>query len=383
MSIPNITAQEEPPPSSSNDSSPESSASDSLLLQLRSETGQQAPTTPSPSSDHSLRTTPASCRLQKQTFPTRGGGRRFSYQFESVVFDNGHRMMTSSSSSNYNRSSRGSDASNIFSPNHTRRTISTSDTVTSMGSRRVSQDTLSGEPPIYSSRAASLQDILSVLPLQRTALDQDDRRSEGRISRQSFGQVWTKFHWDKVKTMEESASRSKRCSKLSSGFAPLMIFGGLVFVCIGVSALTNQSKDKERLKSLSYAPLTFGIIMLTIGIVLVVCWITCRKRSQWMDKKVLHGSLHDITAKDDELIEVLLRKVNGGQVVNGVPPHIERTSIAAVIDDGRHRQPPPNSNNSSANNNFSLSTTAAGIPSCCTVCGSPTKSSSSLAASKR
>ena len=153
-----------------------------------------------------------------------------------------------------------------------------------------------------------------------------------------------------------------------------------MFVCIGVSALTNQSEDKERLKSLSYAPMTFGIIMLAIGVILVVCWITCRKRSQWMDKKVLHGSLDNMTAKDDELIQILLKKINGGQFAAGGPVHIERTSIAAVVDDGRDRQPKPNFSggaNSTANNNTLLQGNLAGsiqsMPKCCSVCGSPTQ----------
>jgi len=30
-----------------------------------------------------------------------------------------------------------------------------------------------------------------------------------------------------------------------------MVFGGLVFVCIGISARTNTGKDSERLKNLS------------------------------------------------------------------------------------------------------------------------------------
>lgn len=86
-----------------------------------------------------------------------------------------------------------------------------------------------------------------------------------------------------------------------------------------------------------------------------------------MDKKVLHGSLQDLAAKEDDLIQILLNKVHGGQDLTSTEdaPHIERTSIAAVIDD-THQQQRNMTSQLSGNTSSNNSTSSSAV---CAVCG--------------
>jgi len=106
---------------------------------------------------------------------------------------------------------------------------------------------------------------------------------------------------------EDESDRARRCSKLSSGFAPLMIFGGLVFVCIGISANTNTGKDQERLKKLSTAPMVMGAFMLGLGLILVVTWFGCRAKARQLERKMLHGSRRG--SAEENLVEAVLAKL--------------------------------------------------------------------------
>ena len=102
-----------------NECSPLSNSSSSQLLP-----GSPGATVTPVSSSACVNNTPATspgtssstCRLQKQVLQTKQPGnkdRRFSYSYESVLFDNGQRA-----------AKRESDASQMFSPGHTRRNLS-------------------------------------------------------------------------------------------------------------------------------------------------------------------------------------------------------------------------------------------------------------------
>lgn len=127
-------------------------------------------------------------------------------------------------------------------------------------------------------------------------------------TRRSFGREWTRSHWEKVRDLELESERARRCSKLSSGFAPLMVFGGLVFICIGVSAATNNGADKERLKSLSAAPMAMGIFMLILGLFLIGTWFGCRGRAKGLEQRLLHGSRR--SSIDESVVQNLLSKIS-------------------------------------------------------------------------
>jgi len=174
------------------------------------------------------------------------------------------------------------------------------------------------------STASSLNEIMASLPLRRDSisLPQEIISSSSDVTsmpkmnkssiRHSVGQEWTKNHWNKIKQLEQSSSQARRCSKLSSGFAPLMIFGGLVFVCIGVSANFNsQSKDRVKLQKLSVAPLVMGSFMLMLGTILLCTWFGCRSRARAIDQKVLHGSNEYLNAKDESLLHAIFTKLYG------------------------------------------------------------------------
>ena len=89
-----------------------------------------------------------------------------------------------------------------------------------------------------------------------------------------------------------------------------MIFGGLVFVCIGVSANFNsQSKDHEKLQRLSVAPLAMGSFMLMLGTILMCTWFGCRTRARAIDQKVLHGSREFLN--EENLLQTLFAKIYG------------------------------------------------------------------------
>jgi len=170
--------------------------------------------------------------------------------------------------------------------------------------------------------SASLNDILQSLPLRTTSPTEYrhyDVTDVGRkrSARNSFGKEWTKKHWDKIKQLEESSSQARRCSKLSSGFAPLMIFGGLVFVCIGVSANFNSTtEDSEKLRQLAVAPLVMGSFMLALGTVLLCSWFGCKWRAAKIDRQVLHGSRDRIYRNhhdnhDANLLSAIFSKLYG------------------------------------------------------------------------
>jgi len=164
--------------------------------------------------------------------------------------------------------------------------------------------------------SSSLNDILQSLPLRSTSPNYDvTEGGKRRSARNSFGKEWTKNHWDKIKQLEESSSQARRCSKLSSGFAPLMIFGGLVFVCIGVSANFNSTtEDSEKLRQLAVAPLVMGSFMLTLGTILLCTWFGCKWRAAKIDRQVLHGSRDRIYHQDNHdanLLSAIFSKLYG------------------------------------------------------------------------
>ena len=104
-----------------------------------------------------------------------------------------------------------------------------------------------------------------------------------------------------------------------------MVFGGLVFVCIGISASTNTGKDRERLRNLSGAPLAMGVFMIVLGTFLIFTWFACRARAHKLDKKLLHGSpRHSSTLHENLMLSV----------VNKFYSQIERTGLI------REGQPP-------------------------------------------
>ena len=87
-----------------------------------------------------------------------------------------------------------------------------------------------------------------------------------------------------------------------------MVFGGLVFVCIGVSARTNTGKDSERLKNLSAAPLAMGIFMIAFGTALVITWFACRSRSHKINQRLLHGSRLNLSLPQENLMQTVMGK---------------------------------------------------------------------------
>nr|XP_039273890.1 uncharacterized protein LOC120347850 [Styela clava] len=126
-------------------------------------------------------------------------------------------------------------------------------------------------------------------------------------TRRSFGREWTRSHWEKVRDLEQESERARRCSKLSSGFAPLMVFGGLVFICIGVSATTNNGKDREKLQQLSAAPMAMGVFMLALGIFLIGSWFGCRGRAKGLEQQLLHGSRRN--SLDENVVQSFISKL--------------------------------------------------------------------------
>ena len=106
-----------------------------------------------------------------------------------------------------------------------------------------------------------------------------------------------------------------------------MVFGGLVFVCIGISASTNTGKDKERLKELSAAPLAMGVFMIMLGASLILTWFGCRSRARRLDQKLLHGSHGNLSSSRDNLMQTVVTKFYN---------QIERAGISRV---GRPQTP--------------------------------------------
>nr|XP_002120998.1 uncharacterized protein LOC100182279 isoform X2 [Ciona intestinalis] len=190
----------------------------------------------------------------------------------------------------------------------------------------------------YVSRSSSISDVVASLPLRQTSLA-DEALNAPRISRsstrRSIGREWTRHHWDKVKDLEQESDRARRCSKLSSGFAPLMVFGGLVFVCIGVSAKTNTGKDRVRLQELSTTPLAMGVFMLGLGLFLICTWFGCRRRARQLELKVLHGSRRNSANNDDNVVQSVLAKLyhqaTGGTFSRNRP---ETPTLPGVTLDG-------------------------------------------------
>ena len=88
-----------------------------------------------------------------------------------------------------------------------------------------------------------------------------------------------------------------------------MVFGGLVFICIGISASTNTGKDKERLKNLSAAPIAMGVFMIMLGVGLILTWFACRSRAQQLDNKLLHGSRRNSAESQDNVMQTMLTKL--------------------------------------------------------------------------
>uniref|UniRef100_H2ZIA4 Uncharacterized protein n=1 Tax=Ciona savignyi TaxID=51511 RepID=H2ZIA4_CIOSA len=189
----------------------------------------------------------------------------------------------------------------------------------------------------YISRSSSLSDVLTTLPLRQPSLA-DEAINAPRISRtstrRSIGREWTRHHWDKVKDLEQESDRARRCSKLSSGFAPLMVFGGLVFVCIGVSAKTNTGKDRARLQQLSTTPLAMGVFMLALGVFLICSWFGCRRRARQLDQKVLHGSRRNSREHDNIIQTMLLKLQHHTGVGNLFPERPITPTLPGVTLDG-------------------------------------------------
>lgn len=94
-----------------------------------------------------------------------------------------------------------------------------------------------------------------------------------------------------------------------------MVFGGLVFICIGVSAATNNGADKERLKSLSAAPMAMGIFMLILGLFLIGTWFGCKGRAKGLEQRLLHGSRR--SSLDESVVRNLISKLSA--TVGGNP----------------------------------------------------------------
>ena len=113
------------------------------------------------------------------------------------------------------------------------------------------------------------------------------------------------FFQKNVLLLEDTSERSQRCAKISSGFAPIMMFGGLVFICIGISASTNTGKDKEKLKNLSFGPLTVGVFMILLAMFLILMWLCCRSRARVIDHKLLHGSQRSSTETRQKFFRTL------------------------------------------------------------------------------
>ncbi|CAK8696934.1 unnamed protein product [Clavelina lepadiformis] len=211
----------------------------------------------------------------------------------------------------------------------------------------------------YISRTSSIRSDITVIPLNQSPLAGNATRISRSSTRRSIGQEWTRHHWHKIKDLEEDSERARRCSKLSSGFAPLMIFGGLVFVCIGISAYTNTGKDKERLKQLSTAPLVMGIFMLVLGAVLISSWFGCRSRARKIDQKLLHGSRRNSLESDDNLVQAVVAKLYS-QIGSNLPEYRNRPGtpiIHGVTIDGAvvHKTPKASRANRSENVNSSNS----------------------------
>lgn len=87
-----------------------------------------------------------------------------------------------------------------------------------------------------------------------------------------------------------------------------MVFGGLVFICIGVSAATNNGADKERLKGLSAVPMAMGIFMLILGLFLIGTWFGCKGRAKGLEQRLLHGSRR--SSIDESVVRNLLSKLS-------------------------------------------------------------------------
>nr|CAB3262720.1 uncharacterized protein LOC100182279 [Phallusia mammillata] len=214
----------------------------------------------------------------------------------------------------------------------------------------------------YISRSSSVSEAMQNIPLRETSLAEEalnaPRISSRASGRQSIGQEWTRHHWDKLKDLEQESERARRCSKLSSGFAPLMVFGGLVFVCIGISASTNTGKDKERLKQLSAAPMAMGVFMLALGLFLIATWFGCRARARQLDRKVLHGSRRN-SLDDDNLVEAVLAKLYGqmGSMAPSRARRPETPTLPGVTMEGVIVHKEQNTNSSSSRSPESTSVT--------------------------
>lgn len=98
-----------------------------------------------------------------------------------------------------------------------------------------------------------------------------------------------------------------------------MVFGGLVFVCIGISASTNTGKDRERLKDLSAAPLAMGVFMIVLGACLILTWFGCRSRARQLDQKLLHGSHSNLSLSRDNLMQSVVSKFYNRSDQGGIP----------------------------------------------------------------
>ena len=118
--------------------------------------------------------------------------------------------------------------------------------------------------------------------------------------------------------LEEESDRSRRCSRLSSGFAPIMLFGGLVFICIGISASTNTGKDKAKLKNLSTGPLAVGVIMMIFAMLLIALWLYCRARARGLDHILLHGSRKNSRASRN-IISTVVSRIQNSDVGSAFP----------------------------------------------------------------
>lgn len=147
-----------------------------------------------------------------------------------------------------------------------------------------------------------------------------------------------------------------------------MVFGGLVFICIGVSATTNTGKDSEKLQKLSAAPMAMGIFMLALGIFLIASWFGCRGRARGLEQKLLHGSRRNSVVNNHNLMQSLIAKLYTNSRLNqreSSSPTLPGVTLDGVevlkpqadcdLDNNLHRADGVHMNN--------------GSPGCCSHCG--------------